>query len=78
VLGGKADHITLNGIDRWIGGVHLLGHRCVGDGTSASGGSFLNANKLQTEFFRFSTPSKWPLILLVYRGKSQTKSEQSG
>lgn len=27
VLGGKADHITLNGIDRWIGGVHLLGHR---------------------------------------------------
>lgn len=27
VLGGTADHITLNGIDRWIGGVHLLGHR---------------------------------------------------
>jgi len=27
VLGGKADHITLNGIDRWIGGAHLLGHR---------------------------------------------------
>lgn len=27
VFGGKADHITLNGIDRWIGGVHLLGHR---------------------------------------------------
>jgi hypothetical protein len=27
VLAGKADHITLNGIDRWIGGVHLLGHR---------------------------------------------------
>jgi hypothetical protein len=26
VPGGKADHITLNGIDRWIGGVHLLGH----------------------------------------------------
>jgi hypothetical protein len=28
VLAGKADHITLNGIDRWIGGVHLL-RRCV-------------------------------------------------
>jgi len=27
VLAGKADHIMLNGIDRWIGGVHLLGHR---------------------------------------------------
>jgi hypothetical protein len=27
VLAGKADYITLNGIDRWIGGVHLLGHR---------------------------------------------------
>ena len=27
VLGGNADHITLNGIDRWIGGVHLIGHR---------------------------------------------------
>ncbi len=27
VLAGKSDHITLNGIDRWIGGVHLLGHR---------------------------------------------------
>jgi hypothetical protein len=26
-LAGKADHITLNGIDRWIGGVHLSGHQ---------------------------------------------------
>jgi len=26
VLAGKADHIMLNGIDRWIGGVRLLGH----------------------------------------------------
>lgn len=26
VLAGKADNITLNGIDRWIGGVHLSGH----------------------------------------------------
>jgi hypothetical protein len=26
VLAGQADHITLNGIDRWIGGVHLQGH----------------------------------------------------
>ncbi|GAA0437513.1 hypothetical protein Acor_49700 [Acrocarpospora corrugata] len=27
VLAGVADHVTLNGIDRWIGGVHLRGHR---------------------------------------------------
>ena len=27
VLAGEADHVTLNGIDRWIGGVHLRGHR---------------------------------------------------
>jgi hypothetical protein len=27
VLAGNADHITLNGIDRWIGGVHLFGHQ---------------------------------------------------
>ncbi|MFC7584963.1 hypothetical protein ACFQYP_15395 [Nonomuraea antimicrobica] len=26
VLAGAADHVTLNGIDRWIGGVHLHGH----------------------------------------------------
>ena len=26
VLAGEADQITLNGIDRWIGGVHLHGH----------------------------------------------------
>ena len=25
VLAGEADHVTLNGIDRWIGGVHLQG-----------------------------------------------------
>ncbi|MEV0381467.1 hypothetical protein [Nonomuraea sp. NPDC050643] len=25
VLAGAADHVRLNGIDRWIGGVHLLG-----------------------------------------------------
>jgi hypothetical protein len=25
VLGGHADHARLNGLDRWIGGVHLLG-----------------------------------------------------
>jgi hypothetical protein len=25
VLAGKQDHITLNGIDRWLGGVHLQG-----------------------------------------------------
>lgn len=27
VLAGGADHIPLNGIDRWIGGVHFSGHR---------------------------------------------------
>jgi hypothetical protein len=27
VLAGAADHVTLNGIDRWIGGVHLQGRR---------------------------------------------------
>ena len=26
VLAGEADHVTLNGVDRWIGGVHLTGH----------------------------------------------------
>src|SRR5262249_59628778 len=26
VLAGAADQIALNGIDRWIGGVHLQGH----------------------------------------------------
>jgi len=25
VLAGKADHVALNGVDRWIGGVHLDG-----------------------------------------------------
>jgi hypothetical protein len=25
VLGGEADHVALNGVDRWIGGVHLHG-----------------------------------------------------
>ena len=29
VLAGEADHIALNGIDRWIGGVHLQGHHHV-------------------------------------------------
>lgn len=27
VLAGEEDHVALNGIDRWIGGVHLHGHR---------------------------------------------------
>jgi hypothetical protein len=26
VLAGEADHVELNGVDRWIGGVHLVGH----------------------------------------------------
>ena len=25
VLEGRADHVELNGIDRWLGGVHLSG-----------------------------------------------------
>jgi hypothetical protein len=25
VLRGEADHVALNGIDRWVGGVHLRG-----------------------------------------------------
>jgi hypothetical protein len=38
VLAGEADQITLNGIDRWVGGVHLRGHRVSwrwDDGTEA-------------------------------------------
>jgi hypothetical protein len=38
VLAGQADQIALNGIDRWIGGVHMHGHRIPwrwDDGTEA-------------------------------------------
>jgi hypothetical protein len=28
VLGGRADHVTLNGVDRWMGGVRLTTSRC--------------------------------------------------
>jgi hypothetical protein len=38
VLAGEADQIALNGIDRWIGGVHLQGHQLPwrwDDGTEA-------------------------------------------
>jgi hypothetical protein len=38
VLAGQADQIALNGIDRWIGGVHLQGHHVPwrwDDGTEA-------------------------------------------
>ena len=27
VLRGEADHVALNGVDRWVGGVHLRGNR---------------------------------------------------
>jgi hypothetical protein len=27
VLDGERDHVALNGVDRWIGGVHLQGHQ---------------------------------------------------
>ena len=26
VIAGRADHVRLNGVDRWLGGVHLHGH----------------------------------------------------
>ena len=38
VLAGQADQVTLNGVDRWIGGVHLDGHHVPwrwDDGTEA-------------------------------------------
>ena len=38
VLAGEGDQIALNGIDRWIGGVHLQGHHVPwrwDDGTEA-------------------------------------------
>lgn len=38
VLAGAADHVTLNGVDRWIGGVHLRGRAVAwrwDDGTEA-------------------------------------------
>jgi hypothetical protein len=31
VLAGKADHVRLNGIDRWLGGVHLVGEPVSGN-----------------------------------------------
>jgi len=37
VLSGRADHIELNGIDRWIGGVHLAsGHIWRRDGSGVT------------------------------------------
>lgn len=42
VLAGKADHVATNGIDRWIGGVHLNGTRVsAGDGVNGNIESFL-------------------------------------
>jgi len=44
VLAGEADQIALGGIDRWIGGVHLQGHRVPwrwDDGTEAIVGTDL-------------------------------------
>jgi hypothetical protein len=29
VLDGEADHVDLNGIDRWLGGVHLQGKKAL-------------------------------------------------
>ena len=36
VLVGRADHIDLNGIDRWLGGVHLVGEKAAWRWDSAS------------------------------------------
>lgn len=35
VLAGRADHVTLNGVDRWIGGVHLHGQYRWDEGVEA-------------------------------------------
>jgi len=51
VLAGKADHITLNGIDRWIGGVHLFGNQVPWRWDERVMGSFLNANWLHAKSF---------------------------
>jgi hypothetical protein len=34
VLAGRADHVRLNGVDRWIGGTHLTGTGPAGATTS--------------------------------------------
>ena len=46
VLDGAADHVALNGVDRWIGGVHLLGREvrvAVGRGGRGDRGSSAGA-----------------------------------
>jgi hypothetical protein len=37
IIEGRADHIDLNGIDRWIGGVHLKGDKAILRWDRASG-----------------------------------------
>ena len=37
VIEGRADHIDLNGIDRWLGGVHLKGGKAAWRWDRASG-----------------------------------------
>jgi hypothetical protein len=37
VLAGRPDHIQLNGIDRWLGGVHLQGREAAWRWDSANG-----------------------------------------
>ena len=37
VLSGRSDHVRLNGIDRWLGGVHLKGHDAAFRWDAASG-----------------------------------------
>lgn len=37
VLAGGADHVALNGIDRWLGGVHLQGERAIWRWDGAAG-----------------------------------------
>jgi hypothetical protein len=44
VFAGKADHVALNGVDRWIGGVHLEGRR-VGWRWDGKAGSVVRVRK---------------------------------
>jgi hypothetical protein len=37
VLAGEADHVRLNGIDRWLGGVHLEGDEAAWRWDAAAG-----------------------------------------
>jgi hypothetical protein len=64
VLAGKADHITLSGSDAGSARIYWdIG--CVGEGTSATGRSFLNANSLRIEFFPNLPENKRPVAKVI-------------